>query len=455
MVKPNKKQPKGSRKPKRVRVINHDCAGIDVGADEVYVAVEPSRSESPVRRFGTTTPDLREMTSWLTELGITSVAMESTGVYWMPVYALLEEAKIETHLVDARRLHTAPGRKTDVCDAQWIQELHSYGLLSKVVILPDENRRLRCLLRLRESHVRSQGQAIQRMQKALTEMNIRLDRVLTDITGRTGMLILRAILDGKTSPEDLIKFRHGNCKHPPEQFVKALTGYYTDEHLFALSQHLQVYDTFNELLEDCEKQITTLVSSMKVKELAGAPTDPFDKFIPKDDEHTGEVNNTLQARLHSMFGVDLTKIPGIGVQTALTLVAEVGTDLTRWRSSKAFASWLGLCPHPKISGGKILSTKSKRSDNRAARALRMAASSLYRSDTFVGAFHARMKFRKHKAAAVTSTAHMLARIIWNCVIEHSEYQEQGSEAFSQKQEERKRKKCISLAKELGFELQVA
>ena len=454
MTKSQSKQRKHSRRTKKEqRVINHDCAGIDVGADEVYVAVEPNRADKSVRKFGTTTPDLQEMACWLKKLKITSVAMESTGVYWIPVYSVLESCDIETHLVDARRLHTAPGRKTDVCDAQWLQELHSFGLLSKVVILPEENRRLRALLRLRENHVRSQGQAIQRMQKSMTEMNIRLDRVLTDITGKTGMMILRSIIKGRRSPEELIKFRHGNCKHSPEDFVKALTGYYTSEHLFALEQHLETFDYFEGQLSKCESQVTTLLESMKGKGSVDAGEHPLAEFTPLNGHSNPE--DILTKRLHELYGVDLTKIPSIGTQTALTLLAEVGSDLSRWRSEKAFSSWLGLCPHPRISGGAILSTKTKRSSNRAARALRMAASSLYRSDTFIGAFHNRMRFRKTKASAVTATAHMLARIIWNCVTSQSEYKERGSEKFAVQHRERQLRRLERLAKELNIQIAAA
>lgn len=444
-------------KPKpKLRVINSCAAGIDVGADEIYVAVSADKSDQPVRRYGTTTPDLDEMAQWLVEVGVSSVAMESTGVYWLPVFSALERFGLETHLVDARRLHTAPGRKTDVCDAQWLQELHSFGLLSKVVILPEENRRLRCLLRLRETFVRSQGQAIQRMQKAMTEMNIRLDRVLTDITGKTGMSIIRSILAGETSPEELVRHRHNRCKHSPEDFVKALTGQYTPEHLFALEQHVAALDFYELRLSACETQIESLIATMQ-EAPSGQTTsaDPFAPFIPKDELASTVYTSPQEKRLHELFGVNLVKIPGIGAQTVLTLLAEVGTDLRRWRSAKAFASWLGLCPHPRISGGRILSTRSKRSSNRASQALRMAASGLYRNDSYIGSFHQRMRFRKEKASAVTATAHLLARTIWTCVVRQEEYREQGSAAFEQKQLQRKRRQLIKLSQELGIEIPAA
>lgn len=441
----------------RLKLINPNSAGIDVGANEVYVAVPLSLAEKNIRRFGSTTPDLQEMAIWLSGLGITSVAMESTGVYWMPPFSVLESHGLEVHLVDARKLHTAPGRKTDVCDAQWLQELHSFGLLSRVVILPEENRRLRSLLRLRENHTRAQGQAIQRMQKAMTEMNVRLDRVLTDISGKTGMDIIRAIIAGETEPEQLVKFRHKRCKHSPEEFVKALTGYYTPEHLFALRHHLAVFDFYEGLIEDCEAQMETLISSMQSSPNGHSGEEcPFSEFHPVDTSTAELTHKTArEKRLHEIFGVNLTKVPGVGEHTALVLLAEVGSDLSRWPSYKAFCSWLGLCPHPKISGGKILSTKSKRSSNRAAQALRMAASGLYRSDCYIGAFHQRMRYRKEKASAVTATAHKLARAIWICVTKKVEFREQGSEFFEQQRREKKLKKFLRLGQELGLSVPAA
>ena len=329
-------------------VINPNAAGIDIGADEVFVAVPIDRDDNPIRSFKTSTPELREMCDWLKRCSVTTVAMESTGVYWIPVFSVLEEKGIEAHLVDARQVRNVPGRKSDVSDAQWLQQLHSFGLLARAVVLPEENRRLQALIRHRESLVRTAGREVQHMQKAMTQMNIRLDRVITDITGKTGLAIIHSILEGKRDPEHLAKFRHKNCSNSEKDFVNALIGKYTEEHLFTLQQSLDLFEFVQGSLSLCESKIERLIQSMKTK---GGKDSDDQGGSPDEKKEEAELSESL----HRVWGVDLTKIPGLGVQTVLTLVAEVGTDLSRWPTAKHFASWLGLSPQNKISGGKILS----------------------------------------------------------------------------------------------------
>jgi len=425
-------------------IINPNAAGIDIGADEVFVSVPLERDENPIRSFGTSTPELRTMCEWLKKCSITTVAMESTGVYWIPVFAVLEEQKIEAHLVDARQVKNVPGKKSDVSDAQWIQQLHSFGLLARAVVLPEENRRLQALIRHRESLVRTAGREVQHMQKAMTQMNIRLDRVISDITGKTGLGIIRSILEGKRDPEQLSKFRHGNCGHSEEDFVNALIGKYTNEHLFTLQQSLDLFEFVKGSISLCESKIETLISAMRSQEEV---MDDKENPPTSQGKELPELNETL----HKLWGVDLTKFPGIGTQTILILAAEVGTDLSRWPTAKHFASWLGLSPQNKISGGKILSSRTKSSASRAAAALRMAVSSLYRSDNYLSSFLARMKMRKDKAKAITAAAHKLACIIYHCVTEKKEYEEYGSKRFQQQEKQRKLKRLRRLSRELGYE----
>lgn len=426
----------------KLSIVNPNAAGIDVGADEVYVAVPADRDPQPIRSFGTSTPELREMSQWLKEVSISTVAMESTGVYWLPVFSVLEESEIETFLVDARQVKNVPGRKSDVSDSQWLQQLHSFGLLARAVVLPEENRCLQTLMRHRENLVHTAAREVQHMQKAMTQMNIRLDRVISDITGKTGLAIIRSILDGRQSPEDLAKFRHGNCSHSEEQFINALTGKYTEEHLFTLQQSLELFEFAKSSLSRCEAKIESLISRMECS--ASTDSDDSNQLSKQDDFD-------LDKSLKKLWGVDLTKIPGIGTHTATILLAEVGTDLSRWPTAKHFASWLGLCPQNKISGGKILSSRTKPSASRAASALRMAVSSLYRSDNYLSSFLAKMKMRKDKAKAITAAAHKAACYIYHCVTQGVEYEDKGSERFREQERERKMRRLRRLSRELGLE----
>ena len=317
----------GKKKAERLEVVHPDCAGIDVGKRKHYVAVDPSRFEEPVRHFGTFTRDLEAMAEWLSGCGVRQVAMESTGVYWIPVFELLERAGLEVHLVNPRATKQVSGRKSDVLDCQWIRQLMSYGLLRGAFRTPDELCPMRSFVRQRGQLIRDRSRAVQHMHKALTQMNVQLDNVLSDIMGKTGQLIVRAIVAGERDGAVLARFRHGRCKADAATIAESLRGNWREEHLFALEQALARHDMLQGQIEACEARIDAELGAR-----AQAETSPTAR------------ERALRERLRRMLGADLTAIPTVGVETALTIAAEIGADLSRFPSSAHFCSWLGLAP---------------------------------------------------------------------------------------------------------------
>jgi transposase len=432
-----------------LKVTNPHAAGIDVGADEHWVCVPADRDAEPVRRFRTYTADLEALADWLQACGVTTVAMESTGVYWVPLYELLEARGLEVLLVDARQVARAPGRpKTDHKDCQWIQRLHSYGLLSAAFRPQDEVVVLRGYLRQRDMLVTYGGQHIQHMQKALEQMNVKLTEVVSDITGVTGMGIIKAILGGERAPQELARLRDPRCKESEATIARALQGNWREEHLFALRQAVALYEFYHRQIDACDAAIEAHLRTFV--DQSGGQSLPYRPRRRKREANEPRFDARL--RLYCLCGVDLTAIEGIDETTALVLLSEIGTKMSRWPSLKHFCSWLGLCPQHKISGGKILSRRVRRGASRAKRALRLGARSLHHSKSALGAFFRRMKSRHGTPGAITAAAHKLARLVYALLKHGMDYVAQGMAEYEAKYRERKLRAMARQARELGFQL---
>jgi transposase len=434
--------------------IQPDAAGIDVGASELYVCVPPGRDEEQIRCFSTFTVDLHSLADWLVKCNIKTVAMESTGIYWIPLYDILEERGIEVYLVNARHLKNVSGRKSDVSDCQWLYQLHTYGLLRSSFHPADEIRALRALARHRDMLIRYRAGHIQHMQKALELMNVKLTRVLSDITGETGMGIIRAILAGTMDPETLLQYRHKGCKYGDEDFVKALTGNYRREHLFTLQQAVDLYDTYGKQIAAVDREMESMYAQMQpataVEEVPTTPPQPNQRKRRKNQAHFD-----LATRLYQMTGVDLTQIDGIDALTAQTILTEIGIEVSRWRTEKHFTSWLAVSPDNDITGGKVKRRHTKKTNNRAATALRVAAQSLARSQSALGAFYRRLKARHGAPKAIVATAHKLARIIYHMLKNRVDYKDRGADYYNKQHKEQAIKRLEKQAKRLGLRLEPA
>ena len=388
-----------SAKPAGLSQLNLNAAGIDVGATSHYVAVPADRSEPPMREFEAFTADLYRLADWLTECGVETVVMESTGVYWIPLFGVLEERGFQVMLVDPRRIKNVPGRKTDVVDCQWLQQLHTYGLLSGA-FRPDGNiRRLRSYLRQRAMLVEYASHHVQHMQKALTQMNLKLQHVIRDITGKTGMDIMEAIVGGERDPRKLAQLRDARVKADEATIARSLRGHWREEHIFELTQALELYRAYQGKIAECDREIEAQLERFEDRS-DGEPPAPNSKKRNQKNAPRFDV----QSQLYRMTGVDLTRIDGVDGFTALKVVSEVGTEMSRWPTAKHFASWLGLSPNNRITGGRVISSKTKASANRAAAALRLAANALHRSDSALGAFLRRKKAQLGAPKAITATA---------------------------------------------------
>ncbi len=447
-----KKQRKSKKVPipKHLEHINQWAAGIDVGSTSHFVAVPEGCDEKTVREFSSFTTGLNELADWIIQCGITTVAMESTGVYWIPVYELLEERGLEVKLVDARQVKNVSGRKTDVLDCQWIQQLHTYGLLNGAFRPAEESCALRSYVRQRTMLIQSTTTHIQHMQKALMQMNLQLHHVLTDITGKTGMKIIRAINAGERCPKTLANYREPGCKNSEATIELALTGHYRAEHLFSLQQALELYDIYQEKIAACDNEIEKKLAQFQTKEIVAEPL--AETIIRSKKKSKNAPAFALDVQLQRLTGVNLMEVPGMNSLTTLYLIGEIGLDMTRWNGPKQFASWLGLCPGNKVSGGKRLSGKSKPSANRAAATLRMAASTLYRDSTALGAYLRRLKSRLGPAKAITATAHKIAKIIYNMLRYGIRYKDAGQNYYEQQYRDRVVKNLKRKAEELGFSL---
>ena len=418
----------GKRRTQSLEVLHPDCAGIDIGKRAHYVAVDPEGCDSPVRRFGTFTGDLEGMADWLREQEVRVVAMESTGVYWIPVFELLERSGFEVHLVNPRATKQADGRKSDVKDCQWIRQLMRLGLLRGAFRAPDEVCPLRSYVRQRGELVRQRTRAVQHMQKALTQMNVQLDNVLSDVMGVTGQRIVRAIVAGERDGEALAKFRDGRCRADRATIAASLRGNWRAEHLFALEQALARFDACEGQIAACDGRIDGELDRLAQDGVEDDPT--LDRRARKGRERK------LKRRLKRVLGVDLTAIPTVGIETALTIAAEIGADLSRFASVGHFCSWLGLAPGTRVSGDRRLKGGARRPANRVGQALRMAATTARSDKSAIGAAHRRRMARMDTAKAVKATAHQLARMIYQMLTRGEEYVAQDLAAWEAERRDR-------------------
>jgi transposase len=423
------------------------AAGIDIGASEHWVSIPAELDPEPVRKFSCFTADLHAIAQWLISKGITTVAMESTGVYWIPLFQILETSGLEVRLVNARFVKTVPGRKSDVLDCQWLQKLHSYGLLAGSFRPDDQVCVFRSYIRQRDSLTRSASVHIQRMQKALTQMNVQLHRVVSDITGVTGMAIIRAIVAGARDPQQLAALKDPRAKRSVAEIAAALVGDYRVEHLFVLKQELNLYDMYQQQIQQCDQQIERCLSEFDTQNDEPLPPRPKGKKPSRNAP-----NFDLRSHLYRISGVDFTQIDGLEALTVETIISEVGLDPTRFPTAKHFASWLGICPGSKISGGKILSAKTRKVVNRASNAFRIAAQSLANSKTALGAFYRRIRSRSGAPIAITATAHKLARIFYRLWTTGEDFVDAGVDAYEQQYQQRIVKHLKHRAQQMGFDL---
>ena len=432
-------------------MVHADAAAIDIGATMHVAAVGADHSAEPVRSFGTFTADLCRLADWFADCGVKTVVMESIGVYWIPIFELLDERGFEVFLVNARDAKHVPGRKTDVSDAQWLQRLHSHGLLRASFRPKGEIAELRAYLRQRERLLDYAASHTQHMQKALTEMNLQLHHVVSDVTGATGLRIIRAIVAGERDPAVLARLRDTRCHADAETIRKALVGHYRAEHLFALEQALGLYETYQERARACDVRIEAVLKTLST--LRDRLSGPMPPSRQRGSRQSNGPGFDVRGALYGLLGKDLTQIHGIGPYLALKLIAECGDDLSAWPSAKHFTSWLCLAPSNKISGGKILSSRTRRSGSRAAALLRLAATTIGRTDTALGAFYRRLSTRTGKAKAVTATARKIAVLFYNAVRHGMDYVDPGVSAYEDRYRARVIDNLQRRAKTFGFVLQ--
>jgi transposase len=442
-----KRKSSAGRKRKQCAVHPH-AAGIDIGAEKHFVAVRPGAAEENVRCFEAFTASLYSLANWLKECGVKTVAMESTGVYWIPLFEILEERGFEVFLVDTHRLKSVPGRKSDVLDCQWIQELHTFGLLAPAFRPEDEICKLRAYLRQRSNLVRYASQHIQHMEKALTQMNVKLQHVVSDITGKTALRILDAILAGERDPHKLAQLRDPRCRNPLARITASLHGNWREEHLFELRQALELFRIYQEKVRDCDAEIKRFLETFETRTDEPPPASKLRKHS------RSESNKELRATLFRIAGVDVTSIDGIDTSNALTLFGETGLDMERWPSDKHFTSWLALAPGTCVSGGKRFrrGAKTKASANRAAAAFRLAAQSLHRSPTALRAYFRRLKARIEAPKALTATARKIAQLYYKVLRYGKQYVDAGQTYYDQRYRQRALKNLQRRADTFGYKL---
>jgi transposase len=449
MRKPNHRSPRTTVTPKLV-VHNRTAAGLDIGAAEIWACVPAECDPQPVRVFGTFTPDLHALADWLVQCEVTTVVLESTGVYWIPIYEVLEARGLEVALVNARHLKHVPGRKSDVQDCQWLQQLHSYGLLTASFRPAEEMRVLRAYLRQRAMLLEHRAGHIQHMQKALQQMNVQLTQVLSDITGTTGLAIIRAIVAGERDPQVLTRLRHGRCQRSEAEIAKALSGHYRPEHVFALKQALALYDFYTAQVQECDPYIEQHYAA--IKPTSDEPPPPLGPDPKPNSQAKNAPAFDVRGNLYRILGVDLTATDGLEASSAQVLLSEIGTDMSKWPTEKHFASWLGLAPHNDISGGKVLRSKPLKGNRRAAQALRLAAQTLGRTQTALGSYYRRLRARKGPTQAIAATAHKLARILYHVLKHRTPYQPQSQELYDHHLRQRAIRHLKRTATRLGFTL---
>jgi transposase len=444
---------KSKGRPAALPILRSDAAGIDIGATEIYAAVPSDRDPEPVRAFQTFTDDLMVLADWLQHCRIRTVAMESTGVYWIPLMQILESRGLEVFLVNARYVRNVPGRKTDVSDCQWLQYLHSVGLLKASFRPSPEVCAVRTLLRHREGLVELASHHVQHMQKALDQMNLQIHHVISDVTGTTGLAIIDAVLAGERDGEKLAQLRDPRIRASKETIAKSLVGDYRPEHLFTLKQSLKLYRHYQTEISECESEIQRFMKRLQSK------ADPVEQPLPpaKDSVRKCKVMPPARAlclreEAYRVLGVDLTTIPGISVLHVQAVIAEIGPDISKFASAAAFSSWMGLCPDNNISGGKILRAGTRKVKNRLAGALRMAAQSLQGSQSALGEFYRRMRAKLGAPKAITATAHKLARIMHHMLSTRQPYDETIFVRLEAAYLHRTENRLRAQARSLGFSL---
>jgi transposase len=425
--------------------------------------VRPDRDPQPVRRFECFTADLHRLADWLEACGVETIAMQATGVYWIPLYEILEERGFQVYLVNARHTKNLPGRKSDVQESQWLLKLHTYGLLNNSFQPTAEIRVVRTYWRQRSEHVGGASTCVQRMQKVLTQMNVQLANVISDLSGLTGQTIVRAILAGERDPRKLAELSHPQIRASREEIAKSLEGNWRPELLFVLKQELEMYDTYQRRIAECDRELAAHLKTLahkilpkKREEEPGegrkgkrAQTTQKTKLIQNGKKAPGNRPHfDLHGELYRISGVDLTRIDGINVLVAQTVVSEVGLDMSRWHTEAHFASWLGLCPDNRISGDKVLSKGTRHVVNRAATALRLAATTLLRSRSYLGAQYRRLRTRLGAPKAITAMAHKLARLVYRMLKYGQEYVDKGMQFY----EDRYRYQQIDLLKKKAAQL---
>lgn len=430
--------------------VNPNAAGIDAGSREHWVSVPEDRDPEPVRKFGTFTEDLYALADWLASCRITTVAIEATGVYWIPLFEVLEARKFDVKLVDSRSIGRRR-KKTDVLDCQWVRQLHTYGLLDPAFRPSADILPLRSYMRQRRMLIECASDHIRHMQKALDLMNLKLHTVISDITGVTGQRIIRAILEGQRDPAVLASMRDEKCKNSEETIAKSLMGYYRDEHVFALRLAFELFTTYQQKLADCDQQIEAALESFEKK--APKAKLPQTKEKKKRKRRKNQPHFEARSLLYEMTGVDLLAVDGFDASTILTAISETGTDMSRWPTDGHFASWLALCSNNRITGGKRLRKNiPKPQPNRAAQAFRLAAQTVARSQSAIGAFFRRIQARDGWDAAVKATAHKLARIFYAMLRYRTEYHPLDANYYEQRYRDRLLKSLQKKAHTLGFNL---
>lgn len=432
--------------------VNANAAGVDIGAEEIVVCAAGAGNTQIVKAFGNYTVDLQNIGKWLQEHHVKTAAMESTGVYWIPLFEELEREGFECLLISSRSLRRVSGRKSDIQDAQWIQTLHSYGLLESSFRPQGELVVLRTLLRHRAQLLEHRSPHIQHMQKALLQMNVQLSQALSDVTGETGLNIIRAIVNGERDPQKLAALRDRNCRKSVEEISKALTGTWRTEQLFIIQQSLELYDFYTQQVEACDAELERMYALTRPDwaggELKPLPHKKRNAHSKNAPEHKEEIRQHLQR----LSGVDLSVVDGFGVSLAQTVLMEVGTDMSKFPSEKHFCSWLGLAPKHEISGAKVLKNRTLKTKNRAGQAFRMAAQSVKRADCVFGSLYRRLKSRLDKAQATVATAHAIARVVYRMLKYKVEYEKIDVEAYEQKYKDQQLKYMKKKAQKFGFQL---
>lgn len=441
---------KPRRSPSVLGRLNPDAAGIDCGSAEHFVAVPSDRDAESVRSFATFTDDLHRLADWLTACRIRSVAMEATGVYWIPLYEILEARGFQVLLVNARHIKNVPGRKSDVADCEWLRDLHTVGLVRGSFRPPAGLVALRAYLRHRELLIQHGASCIQRMQKALIQMNVQLTLVVSDVSGETGLRIVRDIVAGQRDPSVLAGHRNYRCRASEAEIAAALTGHYQPEHVFALGQHLEAYEFVQRQLITCDQAIEAQLQQLATHSVHATTLPPPAR--PRQAPYRNAPRFDVRTPLYQLTGADLSQLDGIGPYNALRLIAEIGTDMTRWPTEKHFTSWLTLAPQNKVSGGRRLSSRTQPSANRAAAVLRLAVFTLGRSQTALGAFYRRLSVRIGKAKAITATARKLAILVYRTLKGTFLYRDPGAAAYDAQHRVRVIRNLRRRAADLGLEL---